>query len=341
MMENQDFICAFSSDSRELYKADIFRAINLPHNHVIHFRYKSKYVDECFITQDRSNWYGKDAIIFFTKGNEINKSEPSITNISIRRAKIVDFYYDKITTDVCHLYMKLGDFCTLLLPTAVSGSIPPSKFLSKINLPIPKVISWKECVESVSDSFKGKTFTRIKELRDGNSGIIDLKYDSIARSSYYELNQGERYNLYLDIGNPDINNCKTELNGSSDDISFHCILPLEATVQYDLKVIPLSVKKIQTRKAYSTISLIPLSTATRYREDKITEHREFATLIEIRTIQRLSTSFAFGFASLILAMGIGFGRAAFKNEIEWVYTLLAILCIFSSATFLHHYFNKK
>lgn len=340
-MEKKDIICAFSSDSRELYKADIFRTINLPHNHIIHFRYKAKYVDENLINQDKSKWHGKDAIVFFTKGNEINSSTPSITNISIRCATIVDFHYDRNTTDVCHLYMKVGDFCNLSLPVSALGSLPPNKFLSKINLPIPNIISWKECVESVSDSFKGKTFTHIKELRNESSEIIELKYDSIARSSYYELNQGERYNLYLDIGNPDINNCKTELNGSSDDISFHCVLPLEATVQYDLKVIPLSVKKIQTRKAYSTISLIPLSTTTRYREDKVTEHREFATLIEIRTIQRLSTSFAFGFASLFLAIGIGLGRAAIKDDIVWTYALLAAICIFLSTTFLHHYFNKK
>ena len=57
-------ICAFSSDSRELYKADIYRALALPNDHVIHFRYKRKYVDDNLF-EDLNSLRNKEVIIFF------------------------------------------------------------------------------------------------------------------------------------------------------------------------------------------------------------------------------------------------------------------------------------
>ena len=37
-------IALFSSDARDLYKADVFRALALPAGYVLHFRYPQKYV---------------------------------------------------------------------------------------------------------------------------------------------------------------------------------------------------------------------------------------------------------------------------------------------------------
>ena len=39
-------IILFSSDARDLYKEDVFKAICLPKGYVIHFRYAKEYVDD-------------------------------------------------------------------------------------------------------------------------------------------------------------------------------------------------------------------------------------------------------------------------------------------------------
>ena len=63
-----NMICAFSSDSRDLYKADIYRVLSLPKDYLIHFRYKTKYVDDILL-HDINKLTGRDVVIFLTTGN--------------------------------------------------------------------------------------------------------------------------------------------------------------------------------------------------------------------------------------------------------------------------------
>ncbi|TKF32237.1 hypothetical protein [Enterovibrio norvegicus] len=342
MMSERKMICAFSSDSRELYKADVFRSINLPKGHVVHFRYKGKYVEDELLRKDVKWWEGKEAVIFFTKGNSLEKSDSKPENIAIRKATIVSFSYDLEKTDVCHLYMKLSDFCRASIPSSTQHTNQPnSKFLSELPLEKFDVVTWKDCIESVSDSFQGKVFTHIVGLKTHKAEDVSLKYDKGTKTSYYELVQGERYTMEMATGNPDVNSCKTELSRSSDEVNFHCITPIETTVQYDLKQIPLSVKKLDSRKAYSTINLCPVTTSIQYRKEETKEYREFSTQIEIRSRQSRTASVMFGFASALLVAGLGLGRVAVKDPISWLLGLVALGLVIVSASLLHHFFNKK
>ncbi|EJG0636048.1 hypothetical protein C4G38_RS23655 [Vibrio parahaemolyticus] len=336
-----NLICAFSSDSRPLYKADIYRTVNLPYDHVIHFRYKTKYIENSLLNSN-SSIYNRDALVIFSIGNDLNAKNNNIKHVAIRKAKIVDFNRDE-ETDVCHVYMKLLGFCKATISQSNAEDIlPPNKFFTPLNLELVENVSWKDCIDSINSSYPDKVFTYIKEIRDHNSQNVGLKYDSITRTSYYELIQGNRYHIDLATGNPDVNTCKIELNNSSDEIEFHCITPIESTVQFDRKIIPLTVKESTTRLFYSVLTLTPITEEIDEegkKSDK--EHNEFSTQIEIRSRQSRLNSTFFGVASASLILGLGFGRSAFKDGINWWVLLASIVLVATSAAFLHHFFNKK
>lgn len=338
-----EMICAFSSDSRELYKADIYRTVNLPDDHVVHFRYKKKYVEEAILSAPETK-YGKDVLIFFTVGNSLDSVPNCVKNVPIRKAKIVNIQIDK-DTDVCHIYMQLGKFWKAKISESNHSDVMPiHKFFTTLKLDNSGVLTWKETVESILTSFPDKVFTYIQEVRDQDSATIKLKYDKTNKASYYEFIQGKRYHVKIATANPIINSCKIQLENSSDEIEFHCISPLESTVQFDRQIIPLTVKESSTRQTCSTLTFTPTTKESGLGDnDKEidVEHREYSTLIEIRSKQSPVTSFFFGVASALLVAGLGVGRNAFKGDFSLCLALLAAVLIITSAALLHHFFNKK
>ncbi|WP_351124934.1 hypothetical protein [Shewanella sp. T24-MNA-CIBAN-0130] len=336
-----EMICAFSSDSRELYKADIYRTVNLPDAHIVHFRYKRKYVEEAVLIAPEAQ-YGKEVLIFFTVGNSLDSVSNCVENVPIRKAKIVNIQIDN-DTDVCHIYMQLGKFWKARISESNDQNVmPTNKFFTTLELEDSAVLTWKETVESILTSFTDKVFTYIQEVRDQDCAIIKLKYDKTNKASYYEFTQGKRYHVKIATANPIINSCKIQLENSSDEIEFHCISPLESTVQFDRQIIPLTVKESSTRQTCSTLTFTPTTKESGHDDKEIdVEHKEYSTLIEIRSKQSVATSIIFGVASTFLVAGLGLGRSAFKEEFSLGLFLLAALLITGSAAFLHHFFNKK
>lgn len=341
----KEMICAFSSDSRSLYKADIYRVVNLPSDHVVHFRYKKKYVEDALLSKNFQH-YGKEVLIVYTAGNSIDldNKDKKIKNLSIRKASIVDFQIDS-ETEVCHVYMKLGVFVNASISEDNESSVsPPNKFLANLKLENITERTWKDCIDEIKGYFEKKVFTHIQEIRGSkNSDVIKLEYDSVNRVSYYELTQGERYHISLATGNPDINACKVQLESSSDEVEFHCITPIESSVQYDRQIIPLTIKESSVRASYSSLTFTPtVEELDEDRKMKEVELKEFSTLIEIRSKQSRLTSFLFGVASAFLLVGVGVGRLATKeNDVSLSLCLLSVVLVMGSAAFLHHFFNKK
>src|SRR4051812_13478743 len=90
-MEKLVFI---SSSSRELYKEDVYRALCLPEDYVLHFRYQRKYVDPLILsTLGLFKSAPKNtADIIFSSGNDLDvpEHERVIENIAVRQVEIVD-----------------------------------------------------------------------------------------------------------------------------------------------------------------------------------------------------------------------------------------------------------
>lgn len=325
-------ICAFSSDSRELYKADIYRVLALPKGHIVHFRYKKKYVDNSFLAAS-AKLKDETVAIFFTHGNEQGK-ETQLSHISVRWATISNFEISD-ETDVFHAYLKLGEFCNVTVDsTNLNEKQPPTKFFTKLNC--TKSIgkdNWQSRVNAIKNYFSKITFFYLRGIYKGKKKQ-SLKYQC-GKSCHYDLVHGDKYILKLSIGNPDISKTKIEISDSSGEITINCINPIETSVQFDDFDIPVSVKTLQMLKQASLLTFKPIETGK--------DLGEYATNVELSLNLSLKRPFAFGvfstcaFWALLLARPLS-SSATWPNL--WV-LVFASLLFGASTGMLFFWFNKK
>lgn len=245
-----NIIGAFSSDFRPLYKADIYRALALPVGHVLHFRYKRKYVDDNLISNP-SSVKNQRVVIFYTHGNKAG--DGNLTHVPIREAAVVDFEESK-ETDVVHVYMKLGDFCNYEVDTGNSiEKKPPNKFFAELHCTKKtNDTNWQSRVTAVESLLPQLTYFQIKGISiDGKR--LSLSSSDCGRACFYRLLQGKRHVLHLALGNPSSVNAKINLQ-TDTDIALNIVRPVETSVQFDDIDIPLIVQHLQVFRKPSLIT---------------------------------------------------------------------------------------
>ncbi|VUD46642.1 hypothetical protein TDB9533_00864 [Thalassocella blandensis] len=289
-----NFICAFSSDRRELYKADIYRVLALPKGHIVHFRYKTKYVDDNLLV-DIEKLLKQKVAIFFTHGNSSEGENNSCQNFSIRYAIITKVEISDVT-DVFHIYMKLSEFCSVDVDSNNSQEkIPPTKFFTRLNCTEKSNDkNWHSRVLAIKDYFPRITFFHLKEINDGYQEN-KIHYQNDGKSCYYNLIHGNRYILKLSISNPDTSNTKIEISDSSDEITFNCINPFESSIQFDDHDVPISVKTLQVFKQASLLRFKPIQSTTEPGDYDVLG--EYSTNIELNLELSLKRPLIFGLFS--------------------------------------------
>lgn len=331
-------LCAFSSDSRELYKADIYRVLALPTDHIVHFRYKKKYVDDNILS-DVNSIKNQKVAIFFTHGNKIGNSENEYTHFSVRWATVSHYEISK-ETDVFHLYMKLGDFCNVTLDSGNSiEKQVPSKFFSRLSCTeVSSENNWQSRINVLNGYFPDITFFHLKEIRNSRRKK-SIHYKNDKKFSYYNLNHGDRYTLKMAVANPKNSDTKIEIMNSSEEITINCINPLETSIQFDDYDIPISVKTLQVLKQASLLQFKPKKVV-----DGSDEYLgEYATNIELNLKLSLTRPVIFGMLSTIAFWALLLAKPLSKTA-EWPSaTLLFVstLMFFVSSGSLFFWFNKK
>jgi hypothetical protein len=335
-----DTICAFSSDSRELYKADIYRVLALPKNHIVHFRYKKKYVDDNLLNNPR-NLNGQKVAIFFTHGNDLESPSKTFLHVSVRWASITIAELSS-ETDVFHIYMKLGDFCNVQVDTGNSEEKkPPTKFFSRLNCTeISEGNNWQARILAIKDYFPKMTFFHLKSIRNGWRDKT-IHYRNSKKSSYYNLTHGDRYILKLAVSNPDASHTKIEISDSSEEITINCINPFESSIQFDDHDIPISVKTLQVFKQASLLEFKPTK-----KNENSDEHEvlgEYATNIEFDLNLSLTRPLIFGLFSTMAFWAVLLVRPV-SSSTTWpsdCVLLIATLLFYISSSSLFFWFNKK
>lgn len=335
-------ICAFSSDFRELYKADIYRALALPVGHVLHFRYKKKYVDENLISMDAA-LHGRKVVIFYTHGNKDQTSK--LTHIAIRTATIVDHEVSN-ETDVVHIYMKLERFCNFNVDSQNSAEKqPPVKFFSELNCTdTNNDDNWQARVSAIKDLLPELTYFQIKGIsspkffnvfRKGGDKTLDLTYTNRDRSCYYRLRQGTRHVLHLTLGNPNGTISKIDISESGDDVAINVVKPMETSVQFDDLDVPLVVQNLQVYKKPALLTFQPVKTQGSL--------GEYATNVELELRSGLFKPISFGLLS-VFALGAVFvvQPRTPDSVFQPIWVVGVAAAIFWIATsFLYYWFNKK
>jgi hypothetical protein len=345
-----DIICAFSSDSRELYKADIYRSLSLPDGHILHFRYKEKYVDENILNSSE-DYKNKDVAIFFTHGNLLDNNESNtVEHISIRYSELV--HYEKSQeTGLFHAYLKLKSFCNLNIDSGNSiEKKPPQKFFSELKLTENKnQDNWHSRVDLLKSHFNDHVFYNIKGIYD-NQKLIAPTYDSKFKSSHYSLRHGKKYILKMAFANPDVAKTKLDISDSSGEISINCINPLESSVQYDDFEIPVFIKSLQVMNQFSVFTFKPVNDDNNL--------GEYVNNIELSLNLSIGRPLLFGllsslaFLAVIISQSISNSNWVLSNlnlqvltsaltSIPWIPLLLSEFLIFGSTSILFFWFNKK
>src|SRR6185369_13769829 len=163
-MTNQN-ICFFSSDQRPLYKEDVFKAITLPENHVLHLRYKKRWIQDALV-DDIPAMMGASGILFFAPTNE---NSPFI---EIRSLTIVNVFYD-IDTDVVHFYVSLNEtFFGSIVDFNKKELLPPNKFVSKLNVIKNNENRWIEKIKQIRPYFGDILYFRVIGIKAKCNAIL-------------------------------------------------------------------------------------------------------------------------------------------------------------------------
>lgn len=341
-------ICAFSSDNRQLYQADIYRVLSLPLGQIIHFRYSKEIVNE-HILSDYNNLISKKVAIFYTSGNtdEIRKENPegTLNHTSIRWAKITNIEISP-ETEVFHVYMELLEFCEVqIIPENLSEHQPLSNFFTLLNCKIiDNSCSWNSRINSIKDCFTEMTFINLKGIYDKDNKLIKPRFDKRRKKSTYTLIQGNTYTLKLAASNPKSTNTKIDISENTKDIQFNCLNPYESSIDFDDQEIDFHINNLQTFKKISIFNFKPI---TDQNSDNL---NEYSTNIEVALRIGFLRPFVFGvlstmlFSSIFLATSIGeddgiTSKLPSISDLNLLVACAIVFLISSGSLFL--WFNKK
>lgn len=337
----EKIICAFSSNYRNLYLADIYKVLAMPNDFIIHFRYKKQYIsDEIFSSPEK--FLNKEVGIFFT---DIDKNSNNATNYSIRISKLIKFEYSA-ATELCHIYLSLGDFANIdISKTNVKENLPTSKYLIELDCHRkPIVPSWFEKINQIKAFFPWLSFYHIKGLKSWKGKTISLKTREDKKSTYYKLTHGEKYLLDLSLANPDKHPAKINFVSSSDDVSANINNPIVLTAQFDDITVPLYLKSLNVNNESSYIAFVP-EVSEKSDLEAITE---FQANLEVEKGLGFKRAIGFGVLSVFALSSFwvikdhsdSFDHFSSSLDIDW-HLVLAILILFVSTSYLFSKFNKK
>ncbi|HIC7644827.1 TPA: hypothetical protein ACW7KW_002120 [Serratia liquefaciens] len=345
-------IGAFSSDSREQYKADIYKALCLPKYDVVHFRYKDKYIERHLILQ-RKSLDGHDVIIFLSQGNSLtgSKSQSELKNISVRKARIVSFEWSD-STEVYHVRLQLLDFINVEIDAIKGEDELRDKYFKRVSVTeVNDGGAWKSRVEAVKDSFLEMSFFNIKGLYDSKNNLMIPKYNKDSQSCNYDLYHDNKYILKMALGNPNAACTKLQLDYNSSDIIITHENPIESSVQYDDINIPINVKTLPVFKlsTFLSIKIKNQDIEKNNRMGKISRWKlrrqarnfdEYVIAQEFNLRLNFSKAALFGFLTLLALTG---AKLAMGEELVNLSLSLFASCVlvFFSASGLFYLFNKK
>ncbi len=339
-------IAFFSSDARELYKADIYRALSLPIGYIIHFRYPKQYINDKIKTT-LTSLIGQNGIIFYVSGNNTKLKEENrkIKIFSIRRVKVKDFEDNK-DNDIVHFYLEVGEFVDATLHhDTIKSDIPPYIFVSNILVEHGPNNEWGKRVDAVRNDFGTLPFFYITQAKQ-NKKILTPIYSEADRSSSYYLSDESNYQLPVILYDPKLGKTGITVDNQNPiEVSLSIPAGYRIGTEKDLQVFKLQTHSIQERKllTYSCIRGIDQKAIK-----PLHEEADYSVIIEWTVTRGMNKLIQFGLLSLLAAIGVSSGTLATSNlsTITFSYMNILLACIamisiFFAAGLLYDFFNKK
>lgn len=339
-------ILLFSSDAKTLYKGDVFRALALPMDHTLQFRYPRKYVLGEYRDNPKS-LRGRDGVIIFLSGNDTSKPEVErkLERHPIRECLILDAFSDPESEQVI-LILRLGLFVNCMVEDITDPrSLPPSIFLTETNVSDLRKTGWLVAVKSVEEWFPATLFYQISQVRRGEK-VIGPSYSEELRLSQYSLREETDYYIectYYDCGS----------NGAplKIDVSAEAALDVSKLFEFgggaegDTKRLPLKTRTLKVRSApvYMRFHSVVLQGSPPQSECNDPNYVE----IHFQLIQNPWKPWQFGALTGVGAFGLLIAQSGFKdsvgNYLDWTNVLWGIVgavIMGTVAGLLFRLFNK-
>ena len=339
-MEKQ--LCLFSSDYRPLYKADVFAALALPKDSILHFRYQPRWIGSEYIANIKSV-EGKMAIVFYANVIEENGQKTDRYNfVSVRKVIIKNAEFDEDTQQV-HLYLEMKDFCDANIIEQNKNLMPPHRFLSDVSIEMKEGKGWIERVRAVKEYFGNVLYFHIRTITENGNNVKPV-YNSDNNEVYYKIHEESEYHL---------DTVMADFSGGDYKIKFEAnpsLLSLDIPDDFALG------SEADLRKFYLLTHTLAKSKVPAFIWSKSLKEGDSPTYgIKLRLLmqRKKRKPFLFGAFSALAFIGIFIGQILSKNKklVDaascfgnfqiMVSILLGIIFIFGSAALLYHFFDKK
>jgi len=332
----------FSSDARDLYKEDIYRALALPEDFVLHFRYRTKYVDSD-ISYSPSGIVGSEGIIFHSMGNllDTREQDKEIKNVSIRSVSVKDVHKDP-NTKLIHFYLQLKKFVDVKIhEDERSDKLPPERFVSDVQVTEGPNSSWIERIQEIEGSFSDTLFFNLNRLSKENGTVVTPEYSSSQKKSLYRLQDEREYTL--DFSFYDVREGSSRLYFQTAGDALSVDIPEESTLGAlkDYRVHTLTTRSLNTQKRVARMKF-----GAEYETDHQSE--TFDVDLPVTVVRQKSKPAWFAFFTVLTFLGLAMGQLATKKatevELGWInliILMMALVTFGAGSASLYRFFNKK
>lgn len=195
-------IAFISSDSKPLYKLDIFHLTTFPSGYIFQFRYDPQYVADN-IKEDCRSMIGQEGVVYFLYGNDvsIDIEQRNLELVPVRKITVKDCYYDEYTSlYIFHLEAK--DFVTFDCEScgadrAVIDDFKNSGHVVSMKDLGFKDINWSESVSLLKKYFRETVFFNF-DLFDGNEENVEITCDKVYNCRF-TIFEERRYTFHVNL----------------------------------------------------------------------------------------------------------------------------------------------
>lgn len=337
-------IAFFSSDARELYKADIYRALVLPPGYILHFRYPTRFVERGLLgtLTDLLNQRGT---IFYVSGNDTSLPEKDrqVKLFSIRSVVLKDLMHDQ-NIDTIHFYLELGDFADVHpLANTRPEILPPNAFVSKVLVDAGPKSLWLDRAHAIKEDFKPLPFFMIESVSRGSQRLRPV-YSHDDKSCSFYLSDESEYQVRVTFYDPWLGSTGLTVENGDSDVSLQLPAGHRIGAETDTQIFKLQTRALSSQKLWTYSRLLGVDYVA---DAQATKKADFRISLEWTVMKRLTRIWQFGLLTILAAIGLGLAKLAtddlqshqFSMANVWL-GLGGVLALGIAASLLYLVFNK-
>ncbi len=185
----------FGSDSRPLYKTNIFRALSLPKGYVLQYRYRRELIHGDLIVNLQALGT-QSAVLYFATGNDLQipEDQRQLVYHPIRHVKIKKVIDDRVI-GVVHFFLEMGDFADAIPhPSTPAAKLSPKRLVTRITTQDVPGKNWADRVKGLRAHLPDQQFFQVVAVKKGGK-TIDTVFSDPDRSSRYPLTEEIGYQI--------------------------------------------------------------------------------------------------------------------------------------------------